>query len=387
MTGASFIECSSTAAIEIDASGAWVGGLIGQFDAGTNLVDRSFAGGSVDFVGQSGSNWAAVGGLVGGFWNTPTNSIVDSYSTAALSSRATGTAIQLGGIVGYMNTGSLTNSMALGSISGTTDNVVNGFVGFADAGPAPVTLTGNFWDTATTGVATDALEAYGELTGLGATELSTLATFASASWGIDSAWDPSISWFLPADSYPVLTWQGASASNPVSGSGGSGGSGGLGGSGSSGRSDGGQGPTADISFGMSVGALVEGATITINANGLQDTAAFDAVLRSTPQTLVAGNAVGGSVNTTVTIPAGLEAGWHTLTFSSTAADGSAFVKVFYFKISDTGVLLATSSTIPAELAFTGLDARGYGGAALLVVIAGLLFVAASAYRRRNARLS
>ena len=138
-------------------------------------------------------------------------------------------------------------------------------------------------------------------------------------------------------------------------------------------------PTASSSLTLNAttGQLVAGSSVSVSASGLQSTAAFTVTVQSTPQTIGTGNAVNGAVNTSVTLPSGLEAGWHTLTFSSTAADGSAVTSVTYFKVSASGTLLATSSTIPAELAQTGFDAAPYlfGGLALALTGGALMLIA------------
>ena len=140
---------------------------------------------------------------------------------------------------------------------------------------------------------------------------------------------------------------------------------------------GGSTPSASLSLSATQGQLVAGSSVAIVASGLQPTAPYTVVVRSTPQTIGTGNAVNGAVNTSVTLPAGLSAGWHSLTFSSTASDGSAMSSVLYFEVSSTGTLLATSSTIPAALANTGFDSAYYlaGGLALAVVGGGLMLIA------------
>jgi LPXTG-motif cell wall-anchored protein len=140
---------------------------------------------------------------------------------------------------------------------------------------------------------------------------------------------------------------------------------------------GGSATSVNLTLNASTGQLVAGSSVAVVASGLQATAPYTVVVQSTPQTIGSGNAVSGAVNTSVTLPSGLEAGWHTLTFSSTAADGSAISSVTYFKVSSDGTLLATASTIPAELASTGIDAQPYlyGGLALAIVGSALLLIA------------
>jgi LPXTG-motif cell wall-anchored protein len=141
-------------------------------------------------------------------------------------------------------------------------------------------------------------------------------------------------------------------------------------------------PAATITLGASQGQLVAGSSVGISASGLQATAPYTVVVQSTPQTLGTGNAVSGAVNTSVTLPSNLGAGWHTLTFSSTASDGSPMTSVLYFEVSSTGTLLATSSTKPAALANTGFDGMPFiaSGVALMILGAGVMLVT----RRKSA---
>jgi hypothetical protein len=133
---------------------------------------------------------------------------------------------------------------------------------------------------------------------------------------------------------------------------------------------GGSSASANLTLNASTGQLVAGSTVAVVASGLQPTAPYSVVVQSTPQTIGSGNATAGAVNTSVTLPAGLEAGWHTLTFTSTAANGSAVSSVTYFKVSASGTLLATSSTIPTELANTGFDALPYLATGAMLTLAG-----------------
>jgi uncharacterized repeat protein (TIGR02543 family) len=141
---------------------------------------------------------------------------------------------------------------------------------------------------------------------------------------------------------------------------------------------------ATLTLSASVGELVAGSSVTVSANGLQPTAAYTLVVRSTPQTIASGNAVAGVVNTSGTLPAGLEAGWHTVTFSSTAADGQALSSVVYFKLSASGVLLSSTTTIPAELANTGAPIAQYLGAGVMLFLAGGIVLTVARVRKHRA---
>lgn len=137
---------------------------------------------------------------------------------------------------------------------------------------------------------------------------------------------------------------------------------------------GGSSAAANMTLNASTGSLVAGSSVAIVASGLQTSAPYTVTVQSTPQTIGTGTASSGSVNTSVTIPTGLEAGWHTLTFTSTAADGSAVESKLYFQISASGTLLQSTSTIPAALANTGTDVATPLGVAGALLIAGAALV-------------
>lgn len=140
---------------------------------------------------------------------------------------------------------------------------------------------------------------------------------------------------------------------------------------------------ASMDMAASVGMYIAGTALTFNASGLQTTAAYDVVVRSTPQTLARGNAVGGSVSSTAIIPAGLEAGWHTVTFTSTAADGTKVTDSIYFKLSASGILLSESKVMPTELALTGSNLTPIVISGNVIILLGVALMAFSLHRRRK----
>lgn len=144
---------------------------------------------------------------------------------------------------------------------------------------------------------------------------------------------------------------------------------------------GGSAPAATLTLAAPTGGLVAGSSVAVVASGLQTTAPYTVVVQSTPQTIGSGNATAGAVNTSVTLPSGLEAGWHSLTFTSTGSNGSPVTSVTYFKVSASGTLLATSATIPAELATTGFDGLSYLATGGMLALAGvtILFFARRRY--------
>jgi len=113
------------------------------------------------------------------------------------------------------------------------------------------------------------------------------------------------------------------------------------------------GPVATLDFNLSVGQQVANAPIPYSASGLLPNSNYDITVRSTPQIIAQGTVpAGGTVSGSATIPDGLAPGWHTITFTTTAADGAETKDVVWFKIAGDGTLLATSDVQPAELALT-----------------------------------
>ena len=109
----------------------YTGGLVGQLN-GSTLIN-SYSLGTV-----SGTSY--VGGLIG--WGTANASISNVYSTG----NVTGTDTYTGGLIGYLNGGTLTNSNYQGTVSGTSN--VGGIVGWGTgANISNVYSTGNVTGT------------------------------------------------------------------------------------------------------------------------------------------------------------------------------------------------------------------------------------------------
>jgi filamentous hemagglutinin family protein len=183
--------------------GAFIGGLLG-FTIGSP-IDQSYSSGTV--TAANGSKW--IGGFVGyessnvGFPNTITN----SYSVSNI---ITSGSSVIGGFVGLMQndfglTPIITNSYSTGSITGSGNTFNNGFVGQYVAG----TTTNNFWDTQSSGIATDPRSGLGD-TGRTTVQMETTATFSGATWSITdvpsiTAAPPANTWFIfPGQTRPML---------------------------------------------------------------------------------------------------------------------------------------------------------------------------------------
>lgn len=128
-----------------------------------------------------------------------------------------------------------------------------------------------------------------------------------------------------------------------------------------------------ISLGASIGQPVAGSVVDVTADGLKANSDYSLVVRSTPKTLASGTTSGSSLALSAKIPSGLEAGWHSLTFSSTASNGNAVVSTLYFEVSSKGTLVQSTGVEPAEhkrLAKTGADVANQIGIAVLLLIVG-----------------
>ncbi len=144
---------------------------------------------------------------------------------------------------------------------------------------------------------------------------------------------------------------------------------------------GGSGFALDLDLALEVGDTVAGADVNVSASGLQPATDWNLVLRSTPITLDFGTVGdGGSVSSTVTIPAGLEPGWHTLTLTGTGADGKTYQRVASFLIASDGTLgeaVVYGEVTEVALVDTGLAAAGIVGVSLLATF--LFFLAFGAF--------
>lgn len=142
-----------------------------------------------------------------------------------------------------------------------------------------------------------------------------------------------------------------------------------------------------IDLRLAVGQRVEGATVAVSGTGLQTNAAYTVEVRSTPVIIASGSAsASGSLNVTATVPSGLSGGWHTITFTTTGADGTPAIARLSFEVSASGRLLGTSSTVPAAvIAATGSTTPWsmIGWACVLVLAGSVLSVTGLRRSRRQ----
>jgi hypothetical protein len=173
---------SSTDIAAITVGNGLAGGLVGINNFGS--ISECGTGGSVTSSGN------IAGGLVG--WGGSESGVTNCYSTAVVTAQEF-----VGGLVG--NNGSpITNSYAVGSVSGT-GTYVGGLVG-GTSGP----VTASFWDVNTSGQP-------GPWAGEGKTteQMKDPNTFISAGWDfvgevINGANDI---WYCDEPNYPQLSWE------------------------------------------------------------------------------------------------------------------------------------------------------------------------------------
>jgi hypothetical protein len=151
---------------------------------------------------------------------------------------------------------------------------------------------------------------------------------------------------------------------------------------------------SSIDLDASVGDSVANTGVDVTASGLQSGTDYSVTLRSVPQILASGIVTGTlSIGPAVAIPAGLDAGWHSITLHGTWYNGTPFDTVLWFQLDAQGRLLGTSTTAPGDpgsgtsslagLPVTGIDpAPSIGlGAGLLAL--GLLVLGVTTIRRRK----
>ena len=200
-----------------------VGGLVGVSGAFTNtsecysagsVIGKSYVGGLVgchygtanqSYCTGDVTGWNAVGGLVGRNFGI----VSDCYSTASVT-RSEYAGSWLGGFVGYIDSGTITKCYSAGSVSyaNAADPTDKGFAGSLNV-TGSYEMTGNFWDTQTSGQAATA----GDATGKTTAQMQSIATFSGEAWSIIAVASPStrnISYIwniVDGQTYPFLSWQ------------------------------------------------------------------------------------------------------------------------------------------------------------------------------------
>jgi hypothetical protein len=193
-------EIKDIGLINVDITGGTgTGGFVG-YSRGT--VKNSFAKGSVK---SSTGSWT--GGFVGYAFTGST--ITNCYSNVEVTRLAGGTeTANIGGFCGRLYNSPMTNCYSTGGVNyeGTTNPTNKGFVGGVGTG---ITMSGNFWNTETSGQATTG----GTATGLTKNQMRTLLIFTNATWDFqgESVNGTEDTWGINAvlnSGYPFLSWEG-----------------------------------------------------------------------------------------------------------------------------------------------------------------------------------
>ena len=177
----------------------YVGGFAG-YSRGS--IQNCYAKGTVSVA------YLIAGGFLG--YSTTGSSVNNCYSNTQVIRLAGSTDLNIGSFCGRLYIGTITKCYTTGAVvyQGTTNPTNKGFVGSVGA---TITMSGNFWNTETTGQTSTS----GTATGLTKTQMRTLLTFTNASWDFlgESVNGTEDIWGINAvlnSGYPFLSWEGFS---------------------------------------------------------------------------------------------------------------------------------------------------------------------------------
>ena len=154
--------------------------------------------------------------------------------------------------------------------------------------------------------------------------------------------------------------------------------------------------TVSLTLDVAVGEPTAQAPVEYATTGLLPGSAWDLIVRSNPQTLASGHANGAGIALgSGSLPAGLSAGWHSVTFSGTGTNGGFVTTTIWFEVAADGTLLKTQSaeptgTIEPSISRSDtLSSTGGSNWSFLMTAAGLTLLGAVilAGRRRLLRTS
>lgn len=106
-------------------------------------------------------------------------------------------------------------------------------------------------------------------------------------------------------------------------------------------------PEFSLKLGLNTGAAVANSSIDYAASGLGANTSWSLILRSTPQTLASGTYSSSLLSGSAQFPAGLPAGWHSITLSGFSSTGAVVSHAVWFEVSAAGTLVQSSATEPA----------------------------------------
>lgn len=146
-------------------------------------------------------------------------------------------------------------------------------------------------------------------------------------------------------------------------------------------------PVLSLNLDVASGDQVANSAVDYGASGLQSNSSWTLVVRSSPQTIAAGTFTNSLVAGTAQLPAGLTAGWHSITLTGISPNGSILSHSVWFEVSSSGTMIQTSGSDPVasisnptSLAQTGVN-TGLLWLGVYLVLAGSAFVAFKRPRR------
>lgn len=143
-------------------------------------------------------------------------------------------------------------------------------------------------------------------------------------------------------------------------------------------------PAVDLNLEFQVGNyLSEDLSVMISGAGLLPGSEYSVVVESSPRTIARGTITGsGSFSARTYIPRDIGAGSHSITLYATSATGRALSDVAYFRVNNSGRIIAVSETsaIGDELPLTGLQMWGLVVVALLSVMVGFALTKRHVFR-------
>jgi hypothetical protein len=336
------------------------GGVAGAL-VGLNLGDvfNSYSSGSV--ASRAGRN--GIGGLIG-----INNGVVEnSYSVASVRG-----AEGVGGLAGYHTNGSgyrIENSFAAGSV--TRDPAPGVRIGglFGDNSGSNGSVVASFWDTQTTGETAFVLEGAAGKTTVQMKDIATYTT-APANWDIVQGWVPFDPTGTPEriwgicpqfnNGYPFLLWQvtsdpcGSSATSSV------------------------VSPAIHLDLKAKIGTSVGGTQVLMEGQGLRPGSSYSLVVRSNPVTVKSGTvSQGGRFSHTLSMPAGISSGAHTITLTATGSGAQQLTLSQSFTVGSSGEFVALGPVLSQDargLAATGPESSivvGIGSLSLILLASGL----------------
>ncbi|MEM0372830.1 MAG: GLUG motif-containing protein [archaeon] len=186
-SNSTIFRCSAEGRLK--AAGKRVGGLVGQTEGANSSINECYANVSVTSTYNGESEVGGLVGLVGDFFTK--SKINNSYATGNVTGYH-----RIGGLVGIMLGGNVSNSYSTGRVFNmSASSVIGGLIGGRSCGIGYCTVSNSYWD-----VQTSEQSSSSGGTGL----LTSQMTGTSAQSNMNFDW--ANVWQITSD-YPKLKWQ------------------------------------------------------------------------------------------------------------------------------------------------------------------------------------